>query len=289
MEKFEIAPCVIVYRDPSIDIVKLYDLLKKYQKENNLYFNPTELDVDRLNESTDKFVFEKNRNMLLPWGNVGKRIYIPFLNEITKLEEDSEAFILLKSIYNSYIKIYEDYVNEHFDCGKLPPFTKRLFNNQMPMMFTLLKQEKKGEALDYVDHTEPDLMQYHVDTFNYDIHGEEEIPKAGARNIATLNTYVNDDYEGGKINFFYVGDPKFKVSYKPKAGDMIMYPSGWPITHGVQKAYGNDRYVLFGALSLFYDNLSEEEINGFIPFNQIYFEEESKEIQEIKNIDGRKI
>jgi hypothetical protein len=288
MDKFEIAPCVMVYRDKDLDIEKLYSLLLKYQTKNNLYFNPTELNINSLNQATDKFIFEKN-HMWKTWGNVGSRIDIPFLPSISTLDQNSDEFVMLNRLYSSYLSIYKDYVKDHFACGNLPPFSERLIDNQMPMVFTVLKQTKKGESSEYKDHTEPDLMQYHVDTFNYDLDGDNEIPKTGARNIATLNTYVNDNYDGGKINFFYVGEPKIKVSYKPKAGDMVMYPSGWPITHGVQKAYGKDRYVLFGALSLFYDDLSDEEMQGFIPFNQVYFEEESKEIEEIKNIDGRKL
>lgn len=42
----------------------------------------------------------------------------------------------------------------------------------------------------------------------------------------TIVVYLNDDYEGGELNF-----PKLNVKIKPKAGSVMMYPSGEPYEH----------------------------------------------------------
>jgi hypothetical protein len=38
--------------------------------------------------------------------------------------------------------------------------------------------------------------------------------------------YPNDDYEGGELKF-----PKFNLTYKPKAGDFVLFPSSYAYAH----------------------------------------------------------
>jgi predicted 2-oxoglutarate/Fe(II)-dependent dioxygenase YbiX len=38
--------------------------------------------------------------------------------------------------------------------------------------------------------------------------------------------YPNDDYEGGELKF-----PIFKLTYKPKAGDLVVFPSAYAYAH----------------------------------------------------------
>lgn len=271
----------MVYREKEDIIFKLYELTKKYRNSESMYLNPNRKDLNILNFSED--------SLWHPWGQNGNRMNVPFHPSI-EAGRNLEEYNVLKEVYYLYEEVYKDYFSDHKDCGNMPLFTKRLINNKIDLSFTLLEHKSFGEGILYKESSQPDLMQYHVDTANYDLKDPNvQIPEAGARNIATLNTYLNDNYEGGKINFFHVKDEKVKVSYKPKAGDMIIYPSGWPMTHGVQKAYGNERYVLFGTLTLWYDRLTVEEMSDLVQFNQVYFEEESKEVKEIKNIDGRKL
>lgn len=42
----------------------------------------------------------------------------------------------------------------------------------------------------------------------------------------TIVVYLNDDYEGGELNF-----PNHDITVKPLAGSIAMYPSGHPYTH----------------------------------------------------------
>lgn len=49
--------------------------------------------------------------------------------------------------------------------------------------------------------------------------------------------YINDDYEGGEINF-----PRFNISYKPKANQMIVFPSTYVYNHSVSPVIDGERY-----------------------------------------------
>jgi hypothetical protein len=54
----------------------------------------------------------------------------------------------------------------------------------------------------------------------------------------TLVCYLNDDYEGGEIVF-----PNQNVTIKPKAGSMVMFPSGDPYTHEAKPVTSGKKYL----------------------------------------------
>lgn len=41
--------------------------------------------------------------------------------------------------------------------------------------------------------------------------------------------YPNDDYEGGGLTF-----PKFNITYKPRAGDLVLFPSSYAYAHSTE-------------------------------------------------------
>lgn len=58
------------------------------------------------------------------------------------------------------------------------------------------------------------------------------------RNISTVY-YLNEDYSGGNINF-----PRFGISYKPRANEMIMFPSTYVYNHSVSEITEGVRYAI---------------------------------------------
>jgi hypothetical protein len=47
--------------------------------------------------------------------------------------------------------------------------------------------------------------------------------------------YINDNYEGGEITF-----PKFKLKYKPQAGDFVIFPSAYAYAHASEPITSDD-------------------------------------------------
>lgn len=55
--------------------------------------------------------------------------------------------------------------------------------------------------------------------------------------------YLNDNYTGGEINF-----PRFDIVFKPKANQMIVFPSTYVYNHSVSPVIEGERYAVVGWL-----------------------------------------
>jgi hypothetical protein len=55
----------------------------------------------------------------------------------------------------------------------------------------------------------------------------------------SLVYYINDDYHGGEINF-----PRFGISYKPKANQLLLFPSTYVYNHSVSEVTEGTRYCV---------------------------------------------
>jgi hypothetical protein len=58
------------------------------------------------------------------------------------------------------------------------------------------------------------------------------------RRISTIY-YLNDNYLGGEINF-----PRFGIIFKPKANEMIIFPSTYVYNHSVSPVTEGERYAV---------------------------------------------
>jgi hypothetical protein len=108
-------------------------------------------------------------------------------------------------------------------------------------------------------------------------HTDYQVEKRDARGYnfsVTVTMYLNDDYEGGGIDF-YINDKLFY--YKPKAGDVIVFPAGDPgfltegdelYHHGVRKVMGSPKYFIRNNMLRFNEGTEE-----WIKNQQLYGEE----------------
>lgn len=74
--------------------------------------------------------------------------------------------------------------------------------------------------------------------------------------VDSIDSIGDYDYIGGEIEFPYLG-----VTYKPKSGDIIMFPSNYMGTHRVNKCEGNSRYAYIG----YFSHGSEDLAKGVCP------------------------
>ena len=63
------------------------------------------------------------------------------------------------------------------------------------------------------------------------------------RRVSTVY-YLNDNYTGGEINF-----PRFNISYKPKANEMLIFPSTYVYNHSVSPVIDGTRYAVVSWLT----------------------------------------
>lgn len=90
---------------------------------------------------------------------------------------------------------------------------------------------------DVVDAKKELAMNYHTDF----IKSEADMP--GRKFLLTCTTYINDNYDGGSVEF-YITDTGEKVSYKPKAGEILVFPSGEPYYHGVTNIRNGEKFFI---------------------------------------------
>ena len=134
------------------------------------------------------------------------------------------------------------------------------FENEIDRLFyetTKLYVEESGITLDnwvengwtvakYIVNLDehPDyVMMHHTDfqrEFSYN---------PGVKFGVTAVFYLNDNYEGGEIMFRFLdgNDPlviKEDYSYKPSAGDILVFPSGPPYYHGVKAVTSGEKYII---------------------------------------------
>lgn len=80
-------------------------------------------------------------------------------------------------------------------------------------------------------------MQYHTDY----IISQRDMP--GTKFFITCTMYINDDYDGGDIEFYIDGDGTI-ANHKPKAGDIVVFPSTEPYYHGVKVIENGEKFFV---------------------------------------------
>jgi hypothetical protein len=90
-------------------------------------------------------------------------------------------------------------------------------------------------GVNFSNHYPWDILKYGVgQKFTNHIDDHQDYP----RRISTVY-YMNDNYSGGEINF-----PRFNLSYKPKANQMLVFPSNYVYNHSVSPVTDGTRYAV---------------------------------------------
>lgn len=164
-----------------------------------------------------------------PWYELGTMMNIGMLDKDQKLKPLSESNDheklqreFLESISDAFFTTTEDYIKEYNITYP------RWSRSGLSICKYIPTVEKKIQHM---------ALQYHTDTHHFN----EDSP--GNKFAVTCTMYLNDDYDGGEISFLDESAGKV-VKYKPKAGDVIVFPSGEPYYHGIHQVYNGDRYII---------------------------------------------
>ena len=72
------------------------------------------------------------------------------------------------------------------------------------------------------------------DKFDWHIDDGKKYPRT-----VSVSAYLNDDYEGGEIEFSHFG-----ISHKPSIGDIIVFSASYPYMHRVKPVLSGTRYAV---------------------------------------------
>jgi len=133
--------------------------------------------------------------------------------------------------------IYVPYLSEFDGVYPTPrDFFEKTLSETFFNSFDKFEREYKGTyGLSFSDHSSYDILRYGKGQFftNHVDH-HPEYP----RTVSNVY-YFNDDYEGGEIVF-----PRFDIKFKPKANQLIMFPSTYVYNHSVLEVTSGTRYAV---------------------------------------------
>ena len=196
----EIYPLIYVYQGLLEDHIKLAQIIKNSEKESKGRYY--------LKDWTPWFVFgtytdEKRR------GDDADKTHVMYINERYLCKRINEA-------NNSALSHYVG--KNNINLPKESYITTPNYAKYVSGIEVGLHEGAMEDGSDRVLN-----MNYHTD---YAI-GEWYWPHD--KFFITCTTYINDDYDGGELRFFVDGSI---ITYKPKAGDVLVFPSGSPLYPG---------------------------------------------------------
>lgn len=221
------------------------------------------------------------------WYDIGEQILFnpmithrydnfPTIEEWRKTEEERKYQVgpedlkdLIKIFEDTFFESTQHYI-EHYHCEK---------PNWLHMGSNILRYEGRDPKEDEIkgENKVDNVGKNFDDTtsgraggtkemtlpFHTDFYQRDEF-EPGLKAEYTITMYLNDDYEGGDIDFrifngredesriingeFVATDPSYgeipSVVYRPQAGDVIIFPSRVPFYHGVRRVSTGTKYFV---------------------------------------------
>ena len=227
--KLTVFPRVTVYQNLLQDVDKVLKIVKKSESNKN-----------------NKYMFNNWTSWRANWDGMSMHTEKDITDFTpSKDQEYLDQEFLHSRLSEAYSFAYKDYFKDYPEnSGVWPDIIKDWnFENNMRWTksgITFLKYFQDNEELKKHD-PENGLyhlsMNYHTDT------NHQNLDARDSKLIITITFYLNDDYDGGEISFYNGTDNKV-YNYKPKAGDITVFPSFEPYYHGVLPFSKNDRYLI---------------------------------------------
>lgn len=205
-------PNIFVYKNPFKDLDNLLLFLKTKQWDNWYTFGEIYKVLKDKPFSSDTFPSD------IEWKD--------YLEVSNMSNEENEIFNIFYNLTKHYLASldlsFENYLCSNIDVCKYYDANQ---NNKKINDATLMQNNLKY------------TMHFHTD------YPQESINCPGNKQMVTCNMYLNDDYDGGEIEFkVFLKDGSFnRITYKPDAGDVIIFPSKPPYWHGVRETTNGEK------------------------------------------------
>jgi hypothetical protein len=204
-----------------LDYVELYPKVDIYR---NVLRDPGQL-YAVMNESEKTSEGKYFLKTWDPWAHFGTYTQKKDPREVSAEIQKEEMFIkekqFVEEVEEAYNKVILDYVERH--------------GIELPdgWHFSGCSYSKYHANIDTLNNSM--TMQYHTDH----ITSQKDMP--GDKFSITCTMYINDDYEGGDIEFYVDGN---LINHKPQAGDILVFPSTEPYFHGVKTINTNEKFFV---------------------------------------------
>lgn len=212
----EIYPGIIVYQNMLSDPNKAYDIMMNSEANSN-----------------GKYFFKD----WTPWAQFGT--YTAAKEEhFWKDSIQDDTFHMEKNLYDEIAIAYDRAISHYFMHTKIEIPEGARYSGQSWC--------KYNEGLDNFKNNL--TMQYHTDF----IISQKDMP--GDKFHTTCTFYINDNYDGGDLNFYVNGH---FIDYKPKAGDLVIFPSNEPYFHGVKTIKNGNKFFIRNFVIFTYEGSAE--------------------------------
>jgi hypothetical protein len=245
INKLTVAPQIVVYKNLLSNASEILDVFKESQ-------------ADTTGNSFFKEWDEWSPNYNTP-GEILKVRVVDVSLDINESDSDTvkKQKQVVSDIYEAFNLAKEDFLKDWAGKGTWPNIImdwstsdRKIWDNHEIDVLSYSSIPDPSIVHDPKDGVYNLPMNYHVDANPTDLHSQ------GTKLAITITMYLNDDYEGGEISFYNCDDDQM-YNYKPRKGDVTVFPSFEPFYHGVLPMSGNKRYLIRAFLMYNYDGSDE--------------------------------
>lgn len=275
MKKFEVIPQVYVFQDlfPEKDLVRLARIIEDKKNIVDESKKITPMDSMLYDIHGDTVGDNDSENPLdswVTWYTFGEKTSFSNKPRPQEIKDPDNKFIydFKEKLFFHIQECFEQYKKDWVGSGSWPHF---------------VDDWSIGGRLNYgnieiLQHYYTPNQKFSI-TFHTDSHEHRE-QEPGNKHVATITFYINDDYQGGEIEFLNENENSL-VTYKPKMGDLTIFPSGLPFWHSAKSVSSGNRKLFIRLFMLWSHDGTDEWKAGLAEHGEEKWKEINKE--KIKN------
>lgn len=285
MKKIKIMPKVVVYKD-LLSFEEIDEMLKIIKDSENsiesYYAIPPEESSYRDAHGIQPMERDSISiiNRWTPWYTYGSKTILNNRGPMsTESSDNKKEFLMKEKIVSLLQTVHKDYISDEEHIDGWPYGIKNIYltdDIHSSLGLGVIEILKHKMVVD-----DELAIGYHTDFH------EHKLESAGEKQIITFTIYLNDDYEGGEIEFIDERENKL-ITYKPKAGDITVFPSGKPYWHSAKAVRSGNNKIFFRTFANYYYQGSDSWKKGVLKYGEEKWND--MELERIKKVvDGGEV